>query len=91
MSESSEFNISGVLVHARLDRLDQVREELSRLSGVEVHGQSEEGRLVVTVEDTDSQRSADTVTGFENIDGVLSAALVYQHTDTNEPAEESAL
>lgn len=87
----SEFNISGVLVHARLEKLASVREELIKRPGVEVHGQSEDGRLVVTVEDTEARRSADTVTGFQHIDGVLSAALVYQHTDTNKPAEESAL
>jgi nitrate reductase NapD len=86
----SGLNISGVLVHVRLAKLDQVRQDLVRMPGVEIHGQSEDGRLIVTVEDTEAGRSADTVTGFANIDGVLSAALVYQHTDTNEPLEESA-
>lgn len=86
----SGFNISGVLVHVRLTKLDRVREELVSMPGVEIHGQSEDGRLVVTVEDSEARRSADTVTGFANIDGVLSAALVYQHTATNEPLEESA-
>jgi nitrate reductase NapD len=85
----SEFNISGVLVRARLDDLDRVRRALTELPGVEIHGQSEDGRLIVTVEDSDARRSAETVTSFEHIDGVLSAALVYQHTDTNEPVEES--
>ena len=86
----NNFNISGVLVHVRLTDLERVSEELTRTPGVEIHGQSEDGRLIVTVEDTEARRSADTVTGFANIDGVLSAALVYQHTDTNEPLEESA-
>ncbi len=86
----NDFNISGVLVHVRLADLERVRTELGKLPGVELHGQSDDGRLIVTVEDTEARMCAETVTGIQYIDGVLSAALVYQHTDTSEPLEESA-
>jgi nitrate reductase NapAB chaperone NapD len=40
-----------------------------------------DGRLVVTVEDTNVATAADTYLKLHNIDGVLGASLVYQYSD----------
>ena len=77
----SDYNICGVLVHARADHLDQVRSNLLDISGVEVHTATEDGRLVVTVEDDTRRKIADTITDFQTMDGVLSAAMIYQFSD----------
>jgi nitrate reductase NapAB chaperone NapD len=45
-----------------------------------------EGRFVVTVEDTAAGSAADTVVQLHRLDGVLSAAMVYQYSDTQEDA-----
>lgn len=73
------MNLCGVLVHARPERREEVRLRLVALPGVEVHGASDDGRFVVTVEETDDHSSADTVLALHRLDGVLSAALVYHH------------
>jgi nitrate reductase NapD len=77
----TEYNICGVMVHARPDCRNQVEQALVRRPGVEVHANTEEGRLVVTVEDEDRRVVADTISSFHDIDGVLSAAMIYQFSD----------
>jgi nitrate reductase NapD len=73
------MNISGVLVHSLPANSKAVKVRLEQFPGVEVHAISEEGRLVVTVEEEASRAMADTVMQFQNVLGVLSAAMVYHH------------
>jgi nitrate reductase NapD len=77
----SEFNICGVLVHASKPNIQQVQAHLCEIPGVEVHSISDDGRLVVTVESDSRRYVADTISNLHNIDGVLSAAMVYQFSD----------
>lgn len=90
MLESDQYSVCGVLVHARPGSADAVRERLLAEPGVEVHAQTDEGRLVVTVESGDPGVTADTLHRINNLDGVLSAAMVYQYSDSDEQtAQES--
>lgn len=77
------MNISGVIVHARPEQLAAVQEQLRQIVGVEVHAATEDGRLVVTVEDADDRMMADSVMNLHNIPGVLSAAMVYHQFEEN--------
>lgn len=77
----SDYNICGVLIHTRTENIDQVRSSLLEISGVEVHTSTDDGRLVVTVEDATRRKVADTITDFQNMKGVLSAAMIYQFSD----------
>ncbi|MCP5009984.1 MAG: chaperone NapD, partial [Aestuariibacter sp.] len=43
------MNICGILVHAHPDGFDAVKKRLLSVQGVEVHGMSDEGRVVVTL------------------------------------------
>lgn len=87
------MNISGIVVHARPEQMQRVREQLCRFPGVEVHGESPEGKLVVTVEEGDNSNLGETAMKFHDIDGVLAASMIYHHyeeLDENEPSEEEA-
>ena len=64
-----------------------VEKELEALSGVEIHGGKEEGKLIITVEDTESASAADTMMGFSAIKCVISATLIY-HYGGNDLDEE---
>jgi len=81
------MNMCGVLVHALPTRCEAVVQALSRLDGVEVHHTLEGGRIVITVEDTDHALSIDTLTSIHNLDGIISATLVYHQF---EPADDVA-
>ena len=84
------MNISSVVIRTRPEQLATVRRQLAALPGVELHTETPDGRLVVTVEDTDVASAADTYVSLHNIDGVLGASLVYQYSDDGlEPEREN--
>ena len=82
--------ICGVLVHTRPGGIEDVRGRLAGLPGVEVHAATDEGRLVVTVEDTPERLAIDTITDIFQTEGVINASLVYQYTDDEDLPQESA-
>jgi len=71
------MNISGVLVKAYPKNLVTIEEALSSMSGVEVHGNNEDGRIVITVEDKSANNITDTLVQIQDVPGVLSAAMIY--------------
>lgn len=77
------MNISGVLVYAVAKQADSVAESLSAIEGVEVHA-VENGKLVVTVEHNNINALADQVMQFQDMSGVMSVAMVYQHNEDEE-------
>lgn len=79
------MNICGVLVHADPRRFAQVHEALAQIAGLEVHELADGGRLVVTVEDTDTSRALDGLAEIHKTDGVVAAALVYHHFEPVRP------
>ncbi len=77
------MSISGVLVHARQEKTEKVSEALNAMAGVEVHEKTADGRLIVTIEESDNKPSGEAVMSLSNIDGVLSASLIYQNFETD--------
>lgn len=77
------MNIAGVLVNSHPDHVDSVRRALSAMRGVEVHAATPEGRIVVTVDDDSPDRLADRFRSFHDLSGVLSAAVVYHHFESD--------
>ncbi len=72
------MSISGVLIHADPSRLGAVKEGLEALNGVEIHHETEDGRLIVTIEERGGD-GGETLMRMHNVAGVLSASLVYQN------------
>lgn len=75
------MNIAGLVIRARPDLADPVRERLARIPGVEVHGEAVQGRLVVTVEDVPGRSTADTLIEVHQTEGVVAATLAYEYCD----------
>ncbi len=76
-------NICGVLVHVKPERCQQVHDALAAISGVEIHAMTEDGRMVLTVEDAEGIWAGAKITSFHDIPGVLSVALTYHHFDSD--------
>lgn len=70
-----------MILRASPERLKSVRHRVSRIPGVEIHGDTGDGRLVVTVEDGEGYRVADSITKLHQMDGVLAISLVYEYCD----------
>ncbi len=75
------INICGLLIHAIPGQVSQVEEKLLQYEGVEVHTITKDGRLVITIDHPDRYQMADTISQLNNVEGVLSAAMVYQHNE----------
>lgn len=81
------MNICGILVHARPEGFEAVRGRLLGIPGVEIHGVSEEGRAVVTLEEDDEDRMAESMMAIQTLEGVLSASLIYHHREDDNEAQ----
>ena len=73
------MNVCSVVVHARPEKSHLVQTRLEEFPGVEVHGGSETGKLIVTVEDADEDSVADTMMAFNLVEDVISSTLVYHY------------
>ena len=71
------MNISGVLVKAYPEKITSIENVLSTMEGVEVHGNNDDGRIVITVEDKSANNITDTLVQIQDVPGVLSAAMIY--------------
>ena len=75
------MNISSIVVQTRPQNTPVLQSELANLPGVDVHGANENGRIVITIEDTPDNAPADTLMNVQNMQGVLSALLIYNYCD----------
>jgi len=82
------MNICSLVVHARPENAKAVAQGLLALPGVEVHGGQDEGRLVVTVEDTAQSQAADTLAAINGVEGVISTVLIYHYGGDDLESEE---
>ncbi|HID44393.1 MAG TPA: ferredoxin [Chromatiaceae bacterium] len=86
MENSNTTNLCSCIVHARPERGHEVEQLLNSIPGVEVHGGVEEGKLIVTVEDSEEGSAGDIMMNFNSLEGVVSATLIYHYggDDLNE-------
>lgn len=76
---SAQHNVCGVLVHIDPDKSDTTRTLLEQIPGLEIHNRSEDNRLVVTIEDTETSKAINGLSTIHTTPGVIAAALVYHH------------
>jgi nitrate reductase NapD len=81
------MNISSAIIHALPRDVALVQSGLAAIAGVEVHAISPEGKMIVTIETEDDGSNAATYQLIGQLDGVMSAAMVYHQTES-EPYKE---
>ena len=84
----NELHITSLVVHSTPMRVKQVSEAIASIPGAIVHVTSGSGKLVVTLETDTASEMMNTITGIQRVDGVLSAALVYQTADSLDAMNE---
>lgn len=75
------MNISSIIIHTRPQDSSRLLGKLADMPGVDVHAALDDGRIVITVEDTPENVPAETLMQVQNMQGVLNAALVYNYCD----------
>lgn len=81
------MNISSVIVIPRPDTVQVVVDGLNTLPGVEVAVVSPEGKIIVTIETEGDRETIQTYEVISQLDGVMSASMVY-HQQESEPEVE---
>ncbi|EHK66474.1 NapD family protein [Achromobacter arsenitoxydans SY8] len=76
------MHIASLVVHATPRRLSDVRLAVLAIAGAEIHGASDTGKLVVTLEARSTDDMMARISEIQRLDGVLASALVYQHSDS---------
>lgn len=71
------MNISGVLVRTFPDGISPVSANLTRIPGVQVHGNNSDGRIVVTVKQEQPDQLAGTLSKMMSLPGVLATSTIY--------------
>lgn len=75
------MNIVSLVLRVRPEARAEAEAALIAFPGVECHGMSPDGKLVVTVEDADGVAMSDTLIAIHRIPQVLAATLAYEHRD----------
>ncbi len=84
----TDLYVAGLVVHAQPSRLGAIEQVIAALPGAEVHGVSLVGKLAVTLEHTDESTLMTQVQAIGRMRGVLSAVMVYQHSEPLIDVEE---
>jgi periplasmic nitrate reductase NapD len=74
------LHIASAVVKARPVAQDAVAARIATLAGTEVIAM-EQGRIIVVLEASQHRALADTLDSIAGLDGVLSATLVFEHSE----------
>ena len=80
-----------MVVHARPEYLADVKNNIEQLPGTEIHGESDNGKLVVVVETQNQAYITDVIEKINNFEHVFSTALVYHQIEQLDPSENDKL
>ena len=75
------MSIASLVLRIRPETRPAAEAALRAYPGVECHGMSEDGRLVVTVEDAPKSAMSDTLIAIHRVPQVLAATLAYEHSE----------
>lgn len=81
VASDDKWHIAGIMVFAHPASLERVRHAIDAMTGAEIHAASDAGKLVVTVEAPTSQAIVAQLMCLHQLEGVISATLVYQHNE----------
>jgi periplasmic nitrate reductase NapD len=75
-------HISSLLVHVRPDRCASVRDEIAALAGAEIHGGTEDGKLIVVLETPSEAETLARIAAINDMSGTIAASLIYHEIDS---------
>jgi len=86
--EESVGCIVGAVVQLHPGSGDEVRQQLAQCTGVEIYGEDEQFRLVITMEAATSKQVMQLTEQIQNIQGILQVTPVYQHCEEQKQIDQ---
>lgn len=80
------MSISSVILRVSPDNIPTVKTELERFPGIELHVATDDGRLIITIEDTAELKAADCYLQLNTMKHILSTAVIYEYSGELEDA-----
>ncbi|MBF0470877.1 MAG: chaperone NapD [Gammaproteobacteria bacterium] len=78
------MNICGILIHIQPEKRDEVTSRLLAICGVEIHSVTAQGQVIATLEEDNEERTASSLLAIQDLQGVISASMIYHHSETEE-------
>lgn len=75
------MSIASLVLRIHPETRAEAESALIAFPGVECHGMSEDGKLVVTVEDVEGAAMSDTLIAIHRVPQILAATLAYEYSD----------
>lgn len=88
MTTTSEAHIASLLVQVLPAALEDIALAIEALEGAEVHARDPVGKILVTLETDGEAAILSKMSQIQDMDSVISAALVYHEVDFPEHHEE---
>ena len=79
-------HIASVLVQGWPDKLPDIESDLTRMAGVESHGASDTGKLILTLEAESDAGLVEIMDKIQVAEGVVTVSLVYHHMEEMDDA-----
>jgi len=71
------LNISSIVVHTRPENFENVKKSLESSGLCEIHYSDEKGKIVVTIEQENTEDEIRTMKSIQDLPNVVSASFVY--------------
>ena len=81
MTSPCEAHIASLLVQGLPKALERIASKIEALEGAEVHARDPHGKILVTLETDTEAEILNKMEQIQNIESVVSAALVYHEVD----------
>lgn len=85
------LNICGLLLKARPDMVPDLADQIAATPGCDVHATTDDGRLIVVVEDMPDTPAHDRIMALHQLPGVLAVTINYHHFEPSADAAPAAL
>lgn len=82
------MTICSLVIQALPDQLKTVSQSLMSMEGVEIHAQTDEGKMIVSIDHPSRSYCGNTMTKMTRIGGVMSASLVYEYQEDLEHTDK---
>lgn len=83
------MNLASLVVRAQPAKMAVLRDALLAIPGAEIHAETEDGRMIVTVEETPEQTVSTALTRVQQLEPVICVTLAYEHSEHSERSERS--
>jgi nitrate reductase NapD len=84
------MTICSLVVHTRPEKIKVVSAQLEELQGVEIHGRSKKGKIIVVIDHPERSLCSEAVMAMASMDGVVNASLVFEYQESeNNPVSKT--